>query len=302
MLQALYTTVVGASFGASLLLWYALLSAPVEPPRRLGLRGLERVRAARESPLFARLDPLLRGLGRRLRPLLSEPAHARLDRRLMLAGDWLGLLPEELVALSLLSGAAVLALGGAYAFLAQSDARLALAAAVLFGLLPNSRLDGLRQERQLAAEQGLPPIVDLLVLGLSAGLDLPGALRQVVEKSSTPTDPLIRELEIVLQELQVGKTRRAALEQLAERLPTAPVRELTGAIIAAEQHGSPLARVLEIHAEVSRRERSTRAEEAAAKAGVKMMVPLMMVFVATLILMAGPMFLSADASLTGGLE
>jgi tight adherence protein C len=135
-------------------------------------------------------------------------------------------------------------------------------------------------------------VIDLLVLCLSAGLDLPGALRHVVSQCNNPEQPLIEELGFVLQELTVGKTRKVALTQLAERLPFEPVREFVGAIIQAEEHGNPLARVLQIHAEVSRQQRTVRAEEAASRAGVKMMIPMVMIFAAILVVIIGPMALS----------
>jgi tight adherence protein C len=134
--------------------------------------------------------------------------------------------------------------------------------------------------------------VDLLVLCLSAGLDLPKALRHVISRSSNPRDPLVEELGLILQELQVGKTRKMALAHFAERVPLEPVREFVGALIQAEEHGNPLARVLQVHAEVSRQQRTTRAEEAAARAGVKMMIPMVLVFGSLLILIIGPMALS----------
>jgi tight adherence protein C len=296
-LPVLYASLLVTSFSALGLASYALASAPALPPHRLGIRGLKRVRAIQQSPFFAGIEPALRGAGSPLRQLLSRSSQAALDRRLTLAGDYLGLWPEELAAACLLAAGLALALGAAYAFLAEQSLAYVPAAALLAGLIPYSKLSALAEARRTRVDHGLPPVIDLLVLSLSAGLDLPGALRQVVEKSSTPTDPLIEEFGFVLQELQVGKTRHAALSQLAERLPSGPLRQFVAAVIQAEQHGNPLARVLTIHAEVSRRERSTRAEEAAAKAGVKMMVPLTMVFGAVLLLIAGPMFLTASASL-----
>jgi tight adherence protein C len=283
-------------FMSAALLVHALSCLPLPPEPRLGKRGLARVRAKRGAA-FASVEPSLRALGAWLEPQLGRSRVARIDRRLTLAGDWLGLLPGELVALSLCCAGGVLVTGGVYAFLAEHRATLVLAAALLFGLLPASRLDSLERERRLAVDHAVPPLIDVLVLGLSAGLDLPAAVRQVVDESSSPSHPLIEELGFFLHELSLGKTRAFALAQLADRLPTASVRALANAIIQAEQHGNPLARVLAIHAEVSRRERSTRAEEAAAKAGVRMLLPLVLVFVAILILMAGPMFLSASASL-----
>jgi tight adherence protein C len=295
VLPITYVLLLVACFASAALFAHALVALPLPPEPRLGIRGLKRAWAKRSRP-FASVEPALRALGAQLEPRLGSGARAHIDRRLTLAGDWLGLLPGELIALSLSSALVVLVGGGAYVFLAEQRATLVLVAALLFALVPASRLSSIEQERRRAVDHGLPPLIDVLVLGLSAGLDLPAALRQVVDKSPSPSHPLIEELGFLLHELSLGKTRSVALQQLAERLPTASLRALSHAIIQAEEHGNPLARVLSIHAEVSRRERSTRAEEAAAKAGVRMMLPLVMVFAAILILMAGPMFLSANAS------
>jgi tight adherence protein C len=66
--------------------------------------------------------------------------------------------------------------------------------------------------------------------------------------------------------------------------------------VQAELRGNPVADVLKIQAEVTRRKRSVRAEEAAAKAGVKMMVPLVLVFVAILLLVVSPIVLKMKQS------
>jgi tight adherence protein C len=296
LLPLTYMLLLAACFASAALFAHALLCLPLPPEPRLGIRGRSRMRSKRMAS-FASVEPMLRALGAWLEPRLGRGLVARIDRRLTLAGDWLGLLPGELVALSLSCATVVLVAGGAYVFLAERRPTLVLVAALLFGLLPTSRLSSIERERRVAVDHGVPPLIDVLVLGLSAGLDLPAAVRQVVDESLSPEHPLIEELGFFLHELSLGKTRTFALEQLAERLPTPSMCSLVHAIIQAERHGNPLARVLSIHAEVSRRERSTRAEEAAAKAGVRMMLPLVLVFAAILILMAGPMFLSANASI-----
>jgi tight adherence protein C len=293
MLAFYYALILASAFAALFLVAYAALCVPAEPPDLLGIRGSKRVRALQDSPLFADLEPALRWCGMQLRRWVSRSSLTAIERQLMLAGDFLGLRPEEFIALCGLSAVLGGALGRGYAYFFAKSAAFAAVGAGLGALLPYSRLTSVQEERRTQVEHGLPPIIDLLVLGLSAGLDLPGALRQVVQKTSNPTDPLIEELGIVLQELHTGKTRKAALSQLAERVPTQSVRELTAAVIQAEEHGNPLARVLQIHAEVARRQRSTRAEEAAAKAGVKMMGPMVMVFAAVLLLIVGPMFLAS---------
>jgi tight adherence protein C len=92
----------------------------------------------------------------------------------------------------------------------------------------------------------------------------------------------------MLQSLQLGRTRRQALEEFAARVPINSVIEFVGAVVQAEMRGNPVVEVLRIQAEVSRRQRSVRAEEAASKAGVAMIVPLVLVFVAILILIVAP--------------
>lgn len=98
--------------------------------------------------------------------------------------------------------------------------------------------------------------------------------------------------------LQLGHTRRSALEELAERVPSAAVREFVHTVIHAEEKGHPLAEALTIQAQVSRMRRSVRAEEAAAKAGVAMLVPLALIVVALLLLVGSPHVLKLGAVLS----
>lgn len=295
LLSVLYSLVLGTGFGAVAVAAYRIAGVPAAQPNLLGIRGLKRLRALRESPLFASCEPTLRWLGSQLGRVLGPRQSASLDARLMLAGDVLGLSAAEFVALSVLCGGAVGVFAAAHAVLSGHVERRLVALAVVAAVFPFGRLSSLRDERRRRVNQGLPPVIDLLVLCLSAGLDLPGALRDVVVRSSSPSDPLNEELGFVLQELRVGKTRRAALTQFAERLPTKAVREFVGTVVQAEERGNPLARVLQIHAEVSRRERSVRAEEAAAKAGVKMTIPMLMMFGAILCLIVGPLVLKTKS-------
>jgi len=294
-LTLIYLLVLVTCFSAVMLLAYRIACVPAAQPNLLGIRGLKRVRALQESSLFASIEPGLRWLGSQIGRVLGPGPSSRLDRRLMFAGDLLGLSAPEFVALCLICGATAGLFVAVYAALAgQAQGRLALLAP-LAAVLPHGRLSSLRDERRRRVNQGLPPVIDLLVLCLSAGLDLRGALRNVVAQGSNPNDPLSEELGFVLQELRVGKTRKAALTQFAERLPTNSVREFVGAIIQAEERGNPLARVLQVHAEASRRERSVRAEEAAAKTGVKMMIPMLMIFGSILCLVLGPLVLKTNS-------
>jgi tight adherence protein C len=130
-----------------------------------------------------------------------------------------------------------------------------------------------------------------LALGMGAGLDFPGAVRQVVEKSGHPDEPVIEELTLILHSLQLGRTRQQALQEFAERVPASSVIEFVGAVVQAELRGNPIAAVLRIQAEVSRRKRSVFAEESAAKAGVAMILPMVLVFFTILILIVAPIIM-----------
>ncbi|HVH48139.1 MAG TPA: type II secretion system F family protein, partial [Labilithrix sp.] len=135
----------------------------------------------------------------------------------------------------------------------------------------------------------------LLALSMGAGLDFPGAIRQAVDRSGTPDDPIIEELSLILLNLSLGRTRREALEELAERAPIPSVQEFVGSVVQADLRGNPVADVLRIQAEVSRQKRSVLGEEAASKAAVKMIGPLILLFLAILVLIVGPMLIELKA-------
>jgi tight adherence protein C len=123
---------------------------------------------------------------------------------------------------------------------------------------------------------------------MSAGLDFPGAIRQLVEKSSDPGDALIEELRRLLQSLQLGRTRKQTLGDLAKHAPTSSVNEFVSALVQAEERGNPIAEVLAIQAVASRQRRTVAAEEAASRAGVAMVLPLLLLFLSIMLLLLGP--------------
>jgi tight adherence protein C len=163
-----------------------------------------------------------------------------------------------------------------------------VAGIMLGGALPYMQISGVGQERLKNISRGLPYVIDLMALSMGAGLDFPGAVRQVVEKSSNPNDPLVEEFTLLLQTLNLGRTRKEALTEFARRAPVETVTEFVNSLVQAEERGNPVAEVLAIQATVSRTRRSVRAEELAAKAGVQMVGPLMLVFFCVMGLLMGP--------------
>ena len=276
---------------------YAAAASPSRPAERLGLRGLKRQRALEQVAFWGQLEPVVRWLSARFAGLLSESQREGLDRKIALAGDYMGLLPEEAVALSVLSSVGGLVLGKVLGSLSGLEDTLLLAFTVLGASIPYFRITGAISERLKNVGRRLPHAIDLLALSMGAGLDFPGAVRQVVEKSGRPDEPIVEEFTLLLQSLELGRTRRQALEELARRVPVDSVLEFVGSVVQAELRGNPVVTVLRIQADVSRRKRTVRAEEAAAKAGVAMMAPLILVFFSILILLVAPIIIKLQGSL-----
>lgn len=274
--------------GASLIA-YAAARAPGSAGLRPGLLGLKRQRALAKAGAFSFVEPIISWLGLRIAGLLSPSLKASLEKQIMVAGGYLGLVAEELVALSLLGGLGGFGFASVFSEFMTMGLTFKIATTTFGAFAPFLWLSSATRERAVALSRRLPDAVDLLALGMSAGLDFPGALRQAVDRSGTPDDPLIEELALVLQSLQLGRTRREALEELAERAPVDAIREFVAAVVQAELRGNPLSDVLRIQAEVSRQRRSVRAEEVAAKASLSLLGPLVLVFVAVIALVAGPM-------------
>lgn len=278
--------------GTVTLFAYALLSAPSLPPERLGLRGYKRTQALRDNTSFAQIEPLMRWLSTRLGGLLSPELRAQLNKQITQAGDVLGLQAEDVVSLSLICAAFGLSWGIAYCKLTGSGYLFAVLAFVGGGIGPYLQLSSFATKRVRSIQRALPSVVDLMVLGLSAGLDFTAAVRQVIEHAGRSDEPLVEELRLLLQELKLGRTRRQALAQLAERAPCEAVRDLVASVVQSESQGTPLAAVLTAQAVASRQRRSVEAEETAAKAGTSMAMPLALLFVSILLLIVSPMVLT----------
>jgi tight adherence protein C len=143
----------------------------------------------------------------------------------------------------------------------------------------------------------LPDALDLLTISVEAGLGFDAALSKVVEKME---GPLVDEFRQALAEVRMGRPRREALRDLATRADAQPVSNFIGAIVQAEQLGVPIAKVLQIQSNQLRIERRQRAEEAAAKAPVKMLFPMVgCIFPTIFIVILGPAVVTIMGGGTG---
>jgi tight adherence protein C len=152
--------------------------------------------------------------------------------------------------------------------------------------LPHFWLGSQIRARQKAIQRALPDTLDLLTVGVGAGLSLDGAILEVVEKSD---NHLSHELASFLAELRMGRTRREALQGLQARTEVEDIKVLVASLIQAEELGMSLSETLLVQADQMRLRRRQRAEEMAHKATVKMLFPMVvLIFPALFIVIMGP--------------
>jgi tight adherence protein C len=134
--------------------------------------------------------------------------------------------------------------------------------------------------------RALPTALDLITVCMEAGLSFDSGLAKVVEKTrGTLSDEFGR----VLHEMQVGKSRRDALRDMAKRLDARDVTSFVAAIVQADQMGMSLGPVMRAQADDVRLRRRQRAEESAMKAPIKMLFPLMFcILPSTILVVLGP--------------
>jgi tight adherence protein C len=216
---------------------------------------------------------------------------ARTDTKLEKAGYPGGLRGADWVGVKVLSLIGFAVLGFILGLLLTKATIVAALLFALFGaalgyMAPEFWLGRKIRARSMAMTLQLPDALDLLTISVEAGLGFDAALAKVVEKME---GPLVDEFRQALAEVRMGRARRDALRDVANRADSQPVSNFIGAIVQAEQLGVPIAKVLQIQSNQLRVERRQRAEEAAAKAPVKMLFPMVgCIFPTIFIVILGP--------------
>jgi pilus assembly protein TadC len=156
-------------------------------------------------------------------------------------------------------------------------------------LLPTMMLGRLAQRRQHRIRLSLPDALDLLVVSVEAGLGLDQALQRVGQELAFAHPDLCDELRLVNLELRAGNARSEALHNLADRTGVEDLSSLVAMLVQTDKFGTSIAQSLRVHSETLRTKRRQRAEEAAAKTGVKMVFPLVFcIFPAIWVVTIGP--------------
>jgi tight adherence protein C len=156
-------------------------------------------------------------------------------------------------------------------------------------LVPGIVLGRILTRRQMQIRNGLPDALDLIIVCVEAGLSLDQAVLKAREELALSHPALADELEHVTNEIRAGKPRMEAFRNLADRTKVDDVRALVAMLIQTDRFGTSIAQALRTHAETGRTVRRQRAEERAAKLGVKLVFPLVFcLFPAMYVVTLGP--------------
>jgi tight adherence protein C len=165
---------------------------------------------------------------------------------------------------------------------------------ILAVIVPYLWLHMVSAKRIKDIELSLPDVIDLLVISVEAGLGFDMALSKVVEKIK---GPLAEEFARALNEIKMGKTRQASLKDLSARVGSENLHSFLTMIIQSTAMGFAIGPILRIQSDTMRVARRQRAEEAAMKAPIKMVFPLVFcIFPALFIVLLGPAFIKITES------
>jgi tight adherence protein C len=161
---------------------------------------------------------------------------------------------------------------------------------VVFGLFgPPAVLDQLATRRSDKIRRAVPDALDLLVVCVEAGVSLDAAMIRTSRDLFTSHQELSMEMAQVVRRVNAGMPRDQALQSLYRRTGVDELRTLVSSMVQCERLGTSIARVLRVNAETLRLKRRQRAEQRAAKAALKMVIPLaFLILPALMVVVLGP--------------
>lgn len=168
---------------------------------------------------------------------------------------------------------------------------------ILLGFYPDVWMKKSVQARHKSIERALPFVLDLLTLSVESGLDFMSGINRIIQYRAI--DPLGEELIRVFREIQVGRSRKVALQNMAARIDHTDIRAVTNALVQADELGTGIGTALRIQSDQIRVKRFQRAEKLGNEAPVKMLFPLIaFIFPSVFLILLGPVLL--QMALRGG--
>jgi tight adherence protein C len=201
------------------------------------------------------------------------------------------LLAERLM-LSLLMGGGVFVCVIALPFMLGFKLMIILAALYAGGAIPLWQLKLKAKQRAASIQRDLPDVMDLMVICVEAGLGLDATLKRVAKETKGMAPECAAELAVMSAELMAGLPRVEAFSRFAQRSQVEEVKSFASLMSQSDRMGLSIAQTLRAFSDDLRTRRRQRAEESAAKASVKMTLPLVFfVFPPLMIILLGPMAL-----------
>ena len=289
---------LGAAVGAYLLTM-GIIAARSMDPTALALERLARqevglgqsaVALQLEKPLRERLfGPLRRWFERQAMRLTPEVQAANFRRQLDFVGNPFNLDPAGVQTLRIAAAAALGAVGTAIGIFIGTPFAIgiALVVGVAAGFwFPVLWLDQLVRDRRAELEASLPNALDVVAISMEAGLGLDRALEQLVRHQD---DSLTLLVARALREIQLGRSRSQALEDMARATGIEDFTSLVRGILYAEKTGVPIARTISAHAAQMRVKRRLKIRTEAARASLKILLPTVgCVFPTLWLILLGP--------------
>jgi tight adherence protein C len=163
-----------------------------------------------------------------------------------------------------------------------------VAATMLGWLLPQQVLHAMVRRYRRKLQEALPDTVDLLGIVLGTGLALDQAMFRVSEEMEYIYPELASEFSTVVMQVRAGQERAKAFAQLVRRTGIEDIKSLSAMIVQSERFGTSLSQALTVYADSLRNRRRLRAEASVARAGIKMLFPIILfilpaLFVITLV-------------------
>ena len=258
-----------------------------------GARALTEDEIVLQKPFSERvMRPFIQNLGNRFSRSTPDKARNDLQNRLNLAGRPGNLGPSEFIAVRYVAAVVLFAIGLLLGLLSGNPTFIAVGAAVggilgFFG--PLYWLRTKVEQRRSEIQKSLPDAMDLLTIAVEAGLGFDAAMQRVTDKFR---NALSDEFATVLQETRLGRPRLEALDEMGRRTGVEDLHKFVQAVIQYEQMGVGVARILRLQSDEMRRKRRQRAQEKAAQASLKMMLPMVGCIFPTLwIVLLGPAIL-----------
>lgn len=230
---------------------------------------------------------------RSIHPRLPESFRKWLEQRLSIAGNPGGMHAGSYLVVWILA----ILLGLMLYFVVRSSLSVGLAPAIawnlwlLMGAFPYIYLYRRGKKRQKQIEKSLPDLLDRLDIAMNVGLPFSTGVEKVL--NYLPAGPLHDEFDLAMSQVRYGKSMDQAFQGIAHRVRIPEVTSFISAVVQAHRLGVDISQVIRTQAESIRVQHRQHSEEEAAKAGTKLIFPLILVTLPMVfILLLGPILVS----------